>query len=122
MGIFGRREKQPTAPAVTWEQTVQTVDYEIASWHQRNPLRTFKVYYANDQGNEKVRAHRFVLESVGEVSVFMFQVLTPNVKNYRSMRLETEALAILTVPFDRVHSINMELEGPDGTAAAVQPH
>lgn len=119
MGIFGKRHPDPTP-----EEWRQVHGWEVEAWHAANPLRTFKVHYALEDGtvggDEKVQAHRVVLEAVDDAQVFMFQRITPQV-GYSG--LGEHVVAPLIVPFGRVHSINMDMEEEveHGAAAAGQP-
>jgi hypothetical protein len=77
------------------------------------PLRTYAVAWASADGTfvgrpQQVRAQRVVMERVGPVVVFLFQ------------RVDEAGgfLDVLTVPYERVHSIDLVMEEDDGTSAA----
>lgn len=120
MGIFGDSPR----PQRTWEQMEQACEAELARWHEGNPLRTFLVTYAGMDGiplnggaPERVKAHHFILKEVGGVAVFLFNHVTPSIANYTSYSIKESAVQPLTVPFDRIHSINMVMEEPADTDA-----
>lgn len=124
MGIFGRNPP----PGSICEQMEKDPEEELARWHEENPLRTFYVTYAGADGRpinapnpEKVEAHRFTVQQVGREAVVMFDHVTPSIANYASCAIKGYAVQPLTVPFTRVHSINMVMEvAGDGTAPTDQ--
>lgn len=121
MGIFGDKP----LPGSSREQMEQACESELARWHEENPLRTFLVTYAgmdgvplNDKTPERVRAHNFSLQGEAGAAVFRFNHVTPSIANYASYSIKEFAVQPLTVPFDRIHSINMVMEEPADTDAA----
>lgn len=112
MGIFSRRN--PTPEEVGQVQCLEEGFFQkrLDAWHEDNPLVPFRVYYANAAGEpinadrpEALMAHRCVLEQAGDAAVFIFEQLTPRVSAL-SGNVLTQRLALLTVPYERVHSIN----------------
>jgi hypothetical protein len=116
MSFWRKRELLGLPAEPTREEVRAHWEAALALWHKENPLRTWLVTYAKADGSplggkpEEVKAHRFTLETAANESVFLFHVITPGVIKYPYYQVRENAVQPLTIPFARVHSINMEME------------
>lgn len=115
----GRASRVWAAPMTPVEQEAHeetrrhNAEYLLEEWREKHPVRLWRVYYVRADGTtssypgEKVQAHRWVVEGLQgapDKAVFMFLSVEPVSDGWT---VEEKATAILTIPFDRVHSINL---------------